>query len=302
MDPATDQKTVTDEQVEQQLSELSQKAERTDEDNQKIEELKTERQSRYQQRIDKIKSEEKYAAHRAEEAEKRAKELEERLAKIESRPDEEPVSLREDTVEISGKKYYTDEALQSMIENKKMTASEANSYAYNRDKAQMRTEILSEVKGETQKSDVERKRQEDIDKVFKKYPHFSKFVVSETGEKALNPKFNPDDPLYKEANRLFLNGYHVQPDGLSKAITDAKKILGIKDSQPSTDNVTFHPPGGAEHRREEDGVFLSQDEKDVAVKQFRDVMNPVTRRPYTEKEILEKALRAKKKRAELRRQ
>ena len=166
----------------------------------------------------------KDAEERYGQASKEAEDLRKRVEELEKVKNQEPVKLVETTVDIDGKQYYTDEALLSKVEAGELTQADAYKLQRARDKAELKKEVMSEITTETKQTEEQRIREEDQRNVLSKYPQFSK----------THPDFNPDDPLYKEVNRLWNNGYAHNPKGMSEAIKDAKKILRMQDTNPGS--------------------------------------------------------------------
>ena len=276
------QTTVTDEQIDQELNELSQKPERTDEDNQKIDGLKSEKQTRVQKRMDTL-------TWRAKSAEESKLELEERIRKLEEEKNSQPATpavITKQTVEISGKQFYTDETLTAMIQNGELSDTAAYAHQRSRDKAELKTEVMQEISGTTQQVQVNQERTEDSRKVLAEYPQFS--------EK--HPDFNPNDPLYKKASEIFRSGLNTNPKGMSLSIEYARSLLGMNKANPDisndlnlSTNISTPPPGGKKE------TPISEYEKESAVKMYCQggIINPVTRKPYTEKEAIERVQKAK---------
>ena len=265
--------------------------ERTPEETKELGELKERYGKRMQAKIDKMTFEKETAKEEAErerkERERLEKELkEEREKKVKS----DLLSKKDDYIEISGKKWLTDEALVARIDAGEITEYEANRYAKQRDKE----EILSEI----DKRNDEKKNREEFDKVrsetaqdvLKNYPHFSKN----------HPDFNSSDPLYKLTNELYAEGYATNPKGLSLALKRAKEILRISDTRIDRSDDLSAEEREISDRREktEKEIVLNDAEKEIAEKIYcrGDVLNPKTNQPYTVQEAYQKALEAKKSR------
>lgn len=295
--PTPNDTIVTDEQIKkdnERFQELNKKpeAERTTEEIKELGELKERHSSRAEKRIGEL-------TWRAKQAEERATELEDKLNKTNTEIEElkklkieqtAAKTIKEETIDIAGKKYYTDEALMVMIQNKEITDTEAYSYQKKRDK--------EEIKADLRKEDEDRRRQDsdrdirirDAENVRKAYPHFSKD----------HKDFNPEDPLYKKAIELWSEGYNANPRGLTLSIKRAKEILRITDTIPDrTEDLNLESPSASERGGEKGKeITLSEGEKDIAERMFTrgDIINPKTQKPYTVAEAHAKALEAKKRR------
>ena len=259
-------------------------AERTDEQKTEIVELKEKYGKRMQKKIDTMHAKQKELE---EENEKIKFELDE-IKKTSIKKDEEiSESAKDETVEIGGKKYFTDKALIIQIKTKEITEEEAYAYQKKRDKEEIKADLRREHEEEETKKESVKLRKEDSDFVNKNYPHFNK----------KHSDFNPEDPLYKLSNELYIEAYAANPKGLSLAIKRAKEILRISDQH--IDRSEDHDMEGSnppERTLREKEITLTEDEKEVAVRQFTrgDVINPKTQRSYTVNEALAKALQGKK--------
>jgi len=285
---------VTDEQNDARYKELLDKPERTEDENKELDQLKTKYSKRVQERIDKLTWEKNREREEREKIEKEKAELEERLKKIESSiPPPEPI-VKKETVEIAGKKFYTDEMLSSLVKAGKMTENEAYQHQQERIEESAAERAYQRMKNEQKQEEEKNVRKEDAQTVLKEYPHFSKD----------HKDFNPDDPLYKEAIRIYNTGYFANPRGLSFAIQEAKKVLGKVDARVDISDehhVNFRgTPPEKEMKKE---IPLTEQEKEWAISQFVSAgeINPDTKRRYTEAEACAKAQRAKNERLASRR-
>ncbi len=283
---ATNLTEVTDEQIEDRITELVGKEDRSEEETTELNEVKKERSGRYQKKITMMTSENKATKYELEKERERAADMEERLKELESAPKAEPVVVKTETVEIGGQKYYTDEALMSMVAAKQLNDNEAWKYQRNRDKAEMKAELREEFTATTKEEKDRQVREEDKNAVLSKYPQFDK----------KHPDFNENDPLYKEASRIYKSGYGYNPKGLSLAIKDAKRMLGITDKHiDATDDLNLHSPSAPLKPDDNKDVELDDTEKNAAYRMYvlGNIQNPKTGRPYTENEAIEKAKQAK---------
>lgn len=288
---------VTEEQIKkdnERFQELNKKpeAERTAEEVKELGELKERHSSRAEKRINEL-------TWRSKQAEERAIELEEKLNKSLAEIDElkrlkeehtTAKTVKEEFIEIAGKKYYTDEALMMMVQNKEITDTEAYSYQRKRDKEEIKEDLRKEHIEHQRKESEQEIRTKDAEDVRKQYPQFSKD----------HPDFNPEDPLYKKALELWSEGYSANPRGLSLSIKRAKEILRIQDATPdrtaelNLESSSAPERGGGKEKE----ITLSNEEKEIAERMFTrgDVINPKTQKAYTVAEAHAKALEAKKRR------
>ena len=287
-----EQTKLTDEQKDDnRFKELNEKPEtdRTDEEKKEIGEIKERYGKRMQKRIDELTRRAKTAEEGREELEKKAEELEVELKELKNKPEPTP-KIKEEVVEIAGKKFFADETLIAKVKAGEITEQEAYRHQRLRDKFELKTEVMTEIAEEKKKQSEVEIRAEDQKKVLKEFPHFN----------PKNPNHNPDDPLYKMANKIFTGGYHSNPKGLSESIALAKQVLGIKDtpidrSEDFSLEASGLPEKGGKKKEE---PTLTEAEKEAAVRIWclGGVNNPLTGRPYTESEALHKALEAKKAR------
>lgn len=273
---------VTDEQVGEQIDELNKKADRTEEDNQTLGELKKERQTRYQKRIDQLSgakkaAEEEAEAIRAENERLKAENETFKTTKV------EPEILAKETVAYGNQKYYTDKTLTQMVQAKQITEDQAYAHQSERNTAKITEDVTKRLEGKTQQGQEMEARKADAEKVLKEYPHFD----------TKHAEFNAKDPLYIEANRIYDRGYKYQVDGMSLAIADAKKILGIQGGSPDVSgHMSLHPASAPGQKSESKEIKMTEDQKDIAVRTYRDQINPKTGRNYTENESIEKMAQA----------
>ena len=295
--PTPNETIVTEEQTRkdnERFQELNKKseAERTTDEVKELGELKERHNTRAEKRIGEL-------TWRSKQAEERAAELEEKLNK--SLADIEELkklkteqaaakTIKEEFIDVAGKKYYTDEALLVMVQNKEITDAEAYSYQKKRDKEEIKADLRKEDEDRRSQDSDKEARIRDAEDVRKQYPHFSKD----------HKDFNPEEPLYKKAIELWSEGYSANPKGLSLSIKRAKEILRITDTTPDRSGDFGLEESSAPERGGGKGkeVTLSDDEKDIAERMFTrgDVINPKTQKPYTVAEAHAKALEAKKRR------
>ena len=288
MSDATNATSVTDDDLEKNISELSGKEERTEEENNQLDQAKQEKQSRYQERINKMTWEKKSAQEEAERAKKEVEDYKQRLEALETKQNAKPVNVIPQTVDIGGKTYYTDETLMSMRDNGDMTDQDAYKLQQQRVKAEIKDEVRQEFKQESQKSQKEQAKEQDIEKVLKAHPEFS----------TSHPNFNPENPLYKEASRIYNNGYNTSPEGMSKSIEEAKRILRIGENVDVSDDLSMRsssaPSKSSNEKKAE--IVLSDDEKELAGRMYRDQINPKTKQAYSQAEAEDKYKQARQRR------
>lgn len=279
---------------EERLAELAKKDKRDEAEEKELQTLKDGKHTRFEKRIDKLTWEKKSAQERADQAEKEKEDLRARLDKLEEDSKKKAeLPLEDEYIEIAGKKYLTDSSLIARINAKEITEQEAYTYQRKRDKEELRVSVIDEIKGEDQKKKNLDIRKNDAEWVLKNFPKFDK----------RHPEHNPEDPLYKEATRIYNNGYSANPKGLSESIKDAKRILRMTDEViERSDDLGIESDDGAPERggrNKEKEVTLSSDEEENAVRFYTlgSVVNPKTGRQYTRSEAISKALNAKKSRA-----
>lgn len=279
---------LSDEQVEKELRDLRGKQDATAEEKEKIEVLKEERQSRLDKRI-KMKDSERLAAiNRAEQLEKQLEEERKKREELESK--NKTVNIVNDTVEFDGRKFYTDRALRSMVAAGELTDEEAYEHQQERIEARVTERVIKRNVGNSKEEEDKRTRAEDAEKVSREYPQF-------------NPRHadhDPEDPLFKKANELWMEGYHANPRGLSKAIERAKEILGYTKERPDlSDDFSVARNKGTVDRSIPSTVALTAEEKDFYVRMYvmGNIVNPKTNRTYTESEAIAKGLAMKAKNA-----
>lgn len=279
---------LSDEQVEKELKDLRGKQDVTAEEKEKLEILKEERQSRLDKRI-KMKDSERLAAiNRAEQLEKQLEEERKKREELELK--KKTVSIVNDTVEFDGRKFYTDKALRSMVDSGELTAEEAYEHQQERIEAKVTERVIKRNIGNTKEEEERKTRAEDAEKIARDYPQFN----------PKHPDHDPEDPLFKKANELWMEGYHANPRGLSKAIERAKEILGYTKERPDlSDEFSVARSKSTVDRSIPSTVALTAEEKDFYVRMYvmGNIVNPKTNRTYTESEAIAKGLAMKAKNA-----
>lgn len=286
----------TDEEIEARLDTLYAKKELDEDESKEFDTLKKERSSRYQKKIDQATGKVKEFETENERLKRENEELKQRQEEFEAKrkADEKPVKVVEDTVEADGKKWFTDEALQSKVDAGEMTAQEA----YKHQQSRLRAEAVQEAEERFEaKQKVQRDtfaRDNDRKKVLSKYPQFDKN----------HHDHDPNDPVFKKASEIYANGYASNPEGLSKAVELAEQILGINNKRPdASDDFGVASNDSSSDNKKKESVSLTEEEKEVALRQyvFSGATNPNTGRGYTNDEALERARKAKEKRIKSRR-
>lgn len=272
----------------EKIGELMKVDKRTPEQEESLKDLKNERKNLSKQRIGELTKKARQAEAKAEEKEEELRQL--RAEREQFKQKEQPSAGKYEQITVNGKKFYTDEALGQMVQDGKMTQTEAWKQQRDVIKEEAKEEFYNEQKQFSNKNKDEEIRQETINDVLKEYPHF-------------NPKHkdhDPEDPLYKEASRILNNGYLANPRGIKLAIEDAKRILGRDLKRPDlSDELSIQSGGGgAPESRKGKEVTLSEFETQQAVRlyMYGGKQNPVTGKAYTQKEAIEKALKAKRDR------
>lgn len=274
--------------IEDKIADLRAAKDQTAEQRAELAQLQADRKTRLQKRTTALLGRAKAAEEKARQAEERVRSLEDKFTVAEKRLPAEKASRAK--VTFDGEEFFTDNSLRSMVSAGEMTEEDAWAHQEER-RVAAAAERMSK---KSEKSSFEKTRQETINNVLTDYPQ-------------LNPqhsKYNKEDPLTKEVDRLLRNGYQFKPDGLKLAVDDAKRFLRITDKRPDLSDELGVTRGdssrnGDEEGRREKKIELSDWEADNAVRMWVNtgMTNPKTGRTYTKTEALEKALLAKKNRA-----
>lgn len=280
--------------TESRIAELRKKMDRNAEEEKEFSELKKHHRGRLTEQLNEKEEARIREAERAARAEQALEDANRRLKEIEDRrTTTRTTNAQYETIEIGGQMYYTDEALNQMVADGKMSQGEA----WKNQKALIKAEAKSEMQ---MAADVDApkkiwlaKRKASLEYV--KEQGFDYFLDTS------HPKFNSNDPLYKEANRLWLNGYEHHPDGPRLALEDAKKNLGMTSKKPDLSeefSVQRNNSATDSNATRSKTVELSEIEKDNAVRYYciGNVVNPKTNKVYTHAEAILKAMDAKKRR------
>lgn len=265
--------------VQEQIEELKALETRTPEQDKKLERLKI--QAATDKRIGKITA--KAHAER-ERAERLERELEEERKKNQTVVKKQPLGQAE-TIQINGKEFYTDRGLVQLVNSGAMTQDDAYSHQEERREERAVARIRQE---QAQQTDAQ-VREDVKQKVLSEYPEFS----------PNHANHNPNDPLFKEANRIWRNGYVNNPRGLELAIEDAKRILGRDHKRPDLTEelgVTRNQEPASRLNEKSKKVILTDAEQELAWSNYRTQKNPKTGKSYTQAEAIEKARKAKEDR------
>lgn len=266
-------------EAEGKIGELLKSKERTPEQEQELTDLRKKRQGRYNERLKELTAARRKAQEQAAKAEAQTEELRQQLKERDSRV--EPKISNYEQITINGKKFYTDDALTAMVQDGKMTQSEA----WRQQKIAIKEEALEDLKKEQQKETFERNKNAEIEWVLGKYPHFN----------PQHDNFNPNDPIYKEASRLMSKGMTMR-----SAVEEAEeKMKGARRPDLSDDLSVTRQGSPAEVSRKSVVAELSEFEKDNAVRLWHmsGKVNPKTNKPYTQQEAIQKAMLAKQERS-----
>jgi hypothetical protein len=280
---------VAEEQKEEtRAKELVEKTDRTPEENTELDGLKEKKTGRFQKRIDTLTWKSKTAEEKLETEKAERERLQKENDELRSTQLPPKPQIKEETIDIGGKKYFTDASLSSQIDAGKITEAEGIRHQKERNKEEAVVEAVGRIENKTKEKEDKNILKEDFEDVFKRHPEWA--------EKHQN--HNPNDPLYIKTNELYLESYRFLPDGLSKAEELAKQLLNISSVHiDRTEDLSVIESGVPKPtgRKLEEETF-TEGERDTATKQYRDIINPKTGRVYTENEILTKALAAKKAR------
>lgn len=275
--------------TESRIVELRQNKNRTEEEEKEFKELRAHHRGRVEEQIVTERSKADAQAERAAKAEQALEDARRRLDELETKRDAPTSGNADEYVTINGKKFLTDDALSARVKAGTMAPKEA----WQIQREMIKEEAKAEIQGDAPKNEANKVRKESLD-----------FVRSQGYGWMLDekdPKHNPNDPLYKEANRLWRNGYQYDADGPRKALEDAKRYLGkdVKREDRSDDfGIPKNNSASDSASVREKKIELSPIESTNAVRFWvvGNVLNPKTNKVYTEAEALAKALEAKRKR------
>lgn len=277
--------------TESRIIELRQKKDRTPEEEQEFKELRQHHRGRVEEQILSAREE---ASKAREERAAAQQELADARARLKEIDDNKNVSREtngsdNETVTINGKKFYTDEAISFRVQKGLMTQKEG----WEMQKRAMVEQAKEEMKGEEPQKQADKIRKDSLDYV--KSKGYGWMLD------AKDPKHNPNDPLFKIADKLWKNGYQYDPDGPRKALEDALEYSG-KNVQREDRSDDFGVPknnsAATSSSVREKKVDLTDIEQANAIRFWckGNVINSKTGKVYTEAEALAKALDSKRKR------
>lgn len=276
--------------TESRIVELRQKKDRTPEEETEFKELRQHHRGRVEEQILSERERASAQQERAAKAEQALEDARRRLEEIEEgKKQQTSTGSENESMMINGKKFYTDEAISLRVQKGLMTQKEG--WAMQREA--IKEEAKFEMQGGDQKREQDRIRGESLE--FVKKEGYGWMLD------AKDPKHNSNDPLYKEANRLWEDGLKFDPDGPRKALVYAKRLLG-KDVQREDRSEDLGVPknnaSNESNASKEKRIVLSDIESQNAIRYWVDgnVKNPKTGKNYTEQEALAKAIEAKRKR------
>lgn len=280
-----------EEKDETRFSELIQKTDRTEDENKELGDLREKYKKTAKTRIDKLTWERKVAQEERDEERRKREETEARLKEFEDKQLPLKTEVKEEYIEIGGKKYFTDASLLSQVNAGQISEAEAIVYQRKRDREETITEFEKRQTEKEQKKENDRIRQDATKKLLAKYPHFF--------EK--HKDFDSENPQYKRFIYYFNRGYGYHPEGVLHAMQDMERDFNIQNTLiDRTEDLTVGERNIPERKsgKEKEEITLDADEEMAAIRMYcrGDVPNPKTKRPYTEQEALAKALEAKKAR------
>lgn len=276
--------------TESRIVELRQKKERTPEEEKEFKDLRQHHRGRVEEQILAERERATAQQERAAKAEQALEDARRRLEEIQEQKKEQMHSgngSENESFMINGKKFYTDEAIALRVQKGFMTQKEG--WAMQREA--IKEEAKAEIRGDAPRQESDRVRKESLEYVRKQGYGW---MLDEK-----DPKFNANDPLYKEANALWSEGLQYNPDGPRLALERAKKTLG-KDvtREDRSDDLSIAKNNSASESNASKArtIVLSEIEQGNALRYWPTVDNPKTGRKYTDQEALAKALEAKRKR------
>lgn len=272
--------------TETRIRELRKKTDRTQEEEEEFSDLKRKHRGKLTAQIEEERLRAKRESDRAERAEQEL----ERLRAAQVKPESKKTFGSAETIQINGKEFYTDRGLVQLVNSGSMSQEDA--YAHQDERREEKA--VARIKQEQAQQTDAQVREEIKNKVLGEYPEFS----------PNHPNHNPNDPLFKEANRIWRNGYVNNPRGLELAIEDAKRILGRDHKKPDLSDefsVTKNQEPSIRTGEKPKKVTLNEAEAELAWTNYRTQRNPKTGKSFTQPEALEKARLAKETRLNSRR-
>ena len=262
--------------VQEQIDELKSVTDRTPDQEAQLKRLKT--QAAVDKRIAVEVAKRHQERERAERLEARIKELE----ASQSAPEPRKQMGAAETVQINGKEFYTDRGLVQLVNSGAMSQEDA--YSHQEDRREEKA--VARLKQDMHQQSEAQIREEVKNKVLAEHPDFN----------PSHPNHNPNDPLFKEANRIWRNGYVSNPRGLELAIEDAKRMLGRDYKRPNLSEelgVTINQEPNNRTPEKGKKVTLTDSEAELAWSYRRTMKNPKTGKTFTQAEALETARLAK---------
>lgn len=274
--------------TEARIIELRQKKDRTPDEEKEFKDLKSHHRGRIEEQIQSERDRASLQQERAAKAEQALEDARARLKEIEDKRDsgrEVSVGSENETYVVNGKKFYTDEAISIRVQKGLMTQSEG----WKMQREAIKEEAKAELQGDEPKKNAQKIRNESLEYVRKKGYGW---MLDDK-----DPKFNPNDPVYKEANSLWTDGLQYNPDGPRLALERALKTLNKNVAREDlSDDLGVPKNNASSSSQREKKVELTDIEQANALRYWPTVENPKTGRKYTEQESLAKALEAKRKR------
>lgn len=276
--------------TESRIYELRQKKERSPEEEKEFKELKQHHRGRVEEQIIAERDRATLQSERAAKAEQALEEAKKNLEELrQNRDSNVSAGSENESVMINGKKFFTDDAIAVRVQKGLMTQREG--WAMQREA--IKEEAKAEMIGQAPRQEADKVRKESLEYVRNKGYGWA------LDEK--DPKFKANDPVYKEANRLWKNGYQYDPDGPRKALDDALRFLGkdtTREDRSDDLGVPRNNSASESNASREKKITLSEIESANSIRFWvqGNVENPKTGRTYTESEALAKSLEAKRKR------
>lgn len=251
--------------------------------------LQGDKKSRLTKRTTVLLGRTKAAEDRARKAEERADRLAEDFKNAKADIDKRLPASKGERAKITfdGEDFFTDASLQAMVRDGDMTESDAWDH-----QEQRRVAAAAErISKKSEKQTFEKTRQATIKEVLDEHPQLN----------PAHPKYDMKDPMTAEVDRLLRNGYQFQPDGLKRAVEDAKRYLRLDTKRPDLSDqfsVTGSEGNPDRSSRGEKKVEMSEWEQDNAVRMYVNsgMTNPKTGKAYTRQEAIDRGLAAKKNR------
>lgn len=271
-------------EVEDKIEELTKLAERTPDQDAELKTLRGDRKNILENRIKHKHSEMLAERNRREKAEQELERLRtERQETAQNRTVNVGGSTQPSIV-IGNDKFYSNEQLDALVKAGSMTQATAQEHYEERIEAKAAFRIRNENNAQNDRQT----RYDDMQKVLGEKPEFN----------PQHPNHNPNDPLFKEADRIYRNGYQSNPKGLSLALEEARRILGVKNTRPDrSEDLSVTSSSTPADKTVGKKLELTKDEADYAIQFYcyGSMKNPTTGKSFTRQEALEKALRAKER-------